>query len=365
MPYNIPTYNGKTVIKHNKIEGTLRTNPNATVTSYGYDNHIRTYASAVIESNTLSKPNSSANMIELNKASCIIKNNTLIRNTTNINTYINRIPVVASTNPVNHLYNTYYGVDEITDNIFDNTTTDGYIEVLVSGLTPGSIYTRNKNQSGFVYIPLFGNDIGDTIGGFSGTLFNNFVSTAGDGFFYASLKSNLTTSFSDLSGVDNPDNCFITRAFDLNNYLDSGAQVIKLKVGGYVTSGNITDFGFAQRFIAILRAYDSSGMNAVSLGPDPIGFLKWEHDLNNSDDVTNLKATTQYTDDFISGSSLPVGFDGDGFTGPTGNFYGFHQQDLFRVGNGYQIKIEFRANLLFTSSSWGITFTPIEVKYIW
>lgn len=103
-------------------------------TNYTYSSCIALGSSAVVSGNTVSGcvggSTVSTNLVTVTAGSSIICHNTFIRGGSSVNRYI----LVTSTNDV-----------IITNNIFDQTTTDGAASTLVSGYTGGSVVTNNLN----------------------------------------------------------------------------------------------------------------------------------------------------------------------------------------------------------------------------
>jgi len=114
-------------------------------TMYYYDQCINASSEATIQANTIGGINSSgtAVMIKLGdeSASNVIVNNTFYRANSVIGAYI----ADASLSTTDHI---------ITNNIFDQPTVDGTNETICSNLSQGTLYNNNKNQTGYLTIPL-------------------------------------------------------------------------------------------------------------------------------------------------------------------------------------------------------------------
>lgn len=124
------------IVRDNTIDQG-RFSDGVTPVTYNYTHNAWIFGTALIDGNTFTGPAASADMLNLDNCSCIVKSNKFIRGSTNINSYIRN-----------------YGTNEqhIVDNIFDSASTNGTIETLVLGLTDTSIYERNKNQTKYVAI---------------------------------------------------------------------------------------------------------------------------------------------------------------------------------------------------------------------
>jgi len=124
------------VIKNNTIDQGKFSDGISPV-SYNYTYHMWVFGSATIDGNAFVGPSISSDMLNIDNCSCIITNNKFIRGSVSINSYIRN-----------------YGSNEqsITNNIFDQPTTDGTTETLVLNLTDTSIYERNKNQTNTIMV---------------------------------------------------------------------------------------------------------------------------------------------------------------------------------------------------------------------
>jgi hypothetical protein len=126
------------VVRNNTIDkGTFSTG--STPVSYTYTHNAWVFGAAIIEGNTFMNSSASADMLNLDECSCIVKGNKFIRNATSVNSYIRN-----------------YGSSRhvIVDNIFDNHTVDGTTEDIVIGLTDDSQYECNVNQTAYAAIRL-------------------------------------------------------------------------------------------------------------------------------------------------------------------------------------------------------------------
>lgn len=108
-------------------------------TTYTYTHNFNLNGgAALIDGNNFAIPSLNANMLSLTDCNCTITNNTFVRGSTSITSYIN-YPEAAQ--------------QIITNNTFDKSTVNGTSDVLIVGLPAGSIYEKNINQ--VMYIPIF------------------------------------------------------------------------------------------------------------------------------------------------------------------------------------------------------------------
>lgn len=345
--------NSNIIIKNN-IVGQGGYLNGVTLLPYNYDNCGWILGSSIIESNYFSGVNTSSDMLKITDASCMIRDNKFIRNTTTIASYIK----------YNYVMTSYNEVQDITDNIFDKTTIDGYTEQLVFGLNPGSIYTRNRNQIGYVYIPLFSNIIGsfDT----SSPLYNgletfNFNSSSSVEIRRAKEVSNHSNLIVQINPSNDATGYFLglKRSFDAQNYLENGVLIISARLGATLPGSNpstiITDFTNCYFGVNIKSHNAARSMDPFNNFHEiPLGTFSSKKFITSFSDVSALTSSTVYT---------LIGF--GSVSASEGNYYGFINPDAFRVGNGYQIEIEFQTSLNFEESYDALLISPIEIKYQW
>jgi len=111
--------------------------------NYTYASNVALGGDAIISGNTftgcIGNGIGATNLVTITSGSSIVTNNNFIRGVGSpVTTYI---AVTSASDQV------------IKDNIFDQSTTDGTVEDLVSGLSISSTYHRNTNQ--IAYIPIF------------------------------------------------------------------------------------------------------------------------------------------------------------------------------------------------------------------
>ncbi len=332
------------IIKNNSIDQgkySDGTNP----FTYNYAHSVFVFGSAIIEGNDFLNPAANANMLRLGSdAGCLIKNNRFVRNNTTINSYI------LQDSPANQTHS-------ITDNIFDSTTTNGTNEVLVYGLAVGSLYTRNKNQTGFIYIPIYDNDHGKDIFGTTAAQESFLtISNAGTAGLFAESRNteNLITAFNASTSLNN---LGVTRSLQISSYMESGMNITQVTVGCFVVAGTMSSYSGGSKFFVKLQSFlGTRNMNAKNYATGLLDDYKYaEFLVNSAGALTNLKTDTQFitTNNFSSG-------------GLGGNYSGFTLPDVFTVGNGYHIELLFGASVAFDSTlDFNVKFSPLQIKYTW
>lgn len=235
-------------------------------TNYFYSSCMSLGADALVTGNTFSgcvgNGVGSTNLTVITDGSSLISNNAFIRGVGSpINSYIN----VTSVND-----------QVITDNLFDQTTIDGTPshDILVTGLSTGSVYHSNKNQT--IYIPIqLATGAGTDPSG--GRYFQDNVTDAysDNGTIYverASFGTNFTV---------------FTDHKDLNSILPPGIRLHELKIGilapflgaGSVISATPSD----NQFILTASSVDNVSTNYAT-GPNSILDVKYEFDLTSGGD---------------------------------------------------------------------------------
>src|ERR1700743_3689942 len=254
--------NSNIIISGNSIDHGIYNNGSSNIT-YTYDQSLWSFGSSIITENTFLNPSPSSNMLNITDGSCIIRNNKFIRNGTLINSYIT------------HHYSDGYrnsGIDEITDNIFDSSDIgDGYTTELVKGLNPGTIYTRNRNQTGKIFISLsdvkYGQGNGITLE--PASIFQDTLTAQGGtltGFRIIKKAHNLISEFQPAAANTDPLPTTFTalKGFNLSEFLEKGMSIVDVTVGGYLNAGNITSFSPISFFGLNLKCHDPvSSMDAT------------------------------------------------------------------------------------------------------
>lgn len=128
------------VIRNNTIDQG-RFSDGVSPITYNYDFCASILGSSMITGNSFLSapplPATPTDMLNLHDCSCVITSNKFARGSTSINSYIRN-----------------YGANDqmITNNIFDQSTVDGAIDILAIGLSSSSSFYDNKNQ--IVYVPI-------------------------------------------------------------------------------------------------------------------------------------------------------------------------------------------------------------------
>jgi hypothetical protein len=252
MVFSTPIYN--IIIDGNSFDyGTYTPdgNPSSTPITYSYYNCVGTTSDTIVTNNYFSGMaapgqivlGSSSSHLVIGANSSIVKNNIFNRGSTSIYAYI----VNNSTDD-----------QIITDNVFDGYTVDGTDENLVkgiylnsppqpyynpTGLTVGSTYCNNKNQTGYAFVPVLVGEkqfqgegaLGDGInynGNVNEVPPSEIFSTAGGGLdgnpIYASavLQDTTPTSYA--------------RVFDMTKIVPLNTQILEVKQGIYSASAGHT-----------------------------------------------------------------------------------------------------------------------------
>lgn len=141
---SLPTTLSSTKINDNCFDIGLNSTNGTTFTTYGYDGAILTADDCIISGNTISPAvgtsSGTTNLISISNASCNIHDNTFIRGSSTIGSYI----LASGTND-----------QIIQNNIFDHDTVDGSDVNLVSGLSENSTFSNNKNQISYKGTQIF------------------------------------------------------------------------------------------------------------------------------------------------------------------------------------------------------------------
>lgn len=162
--------------------------------------------------------NASNPMATITDCSCFISNNKFIRGTKSISAYI----VNSGTN--DHV---------IIDNVFDNRTTDGSTETLVSGLTNTSIYDRNKNQTGTEHIKIRGSG-NDPYLNFTTT--TNFPLMYGENYGGSNQQQGYELLVAQAIGGVAERQCKIKFNVNLDQYLPKRARILNVLFSFYGAS---------------------------------------------------------------------------------------------------------------------------------
>lgn len=362
-------------IKGNIIDQGVEYDLSNIVQTFNYTHCAFIYGSANITDNTFANPAAAADMLNTQNGSCQITNNKFIRSATSISSYIKHRYIA------DEVTDAYSGVHTITDNVFDQPTIDGTTEELVKGLNINTIYTRNKNQTGFAYIPIYDNNqtewtttsldsagVPATFINFGVVNYNQFdnLPLSSRKNYDQQKQQNLRTRFFRSAGDTSFTDFTFTyyRPISLKSYVENGCSIISARVGSFFTAAVMpASFTGGDFFGVKVSAHKGSdNMNAATSTITPAASNVYAFKIDSSAQLTALKTSTQYTNLASGLSTIPGAADGD--------YNGFIQPDYFKVGNGYDLQAEFAAFVSFTAASdtttgYDLHFTPIEIKFRW
>lgn len=314
--------------------------------NYTYSSMLSLTGSATINANTfqgcIGGSSGSTNLITLGSGSCLIKNNLFIR---------------GAGSPVN-TYITCTGSDDhvIRDNIFDQPTTDGSSDTLVSGLSSASLYANNKNQSATVEVPVSSDMMMYSASSNSPTWTGAYGSV--NSVFWA--ESPIVTSTS------GPNSDFITiedsagtvtrswiKRFNLSTVVPKGAKVIGAQAGtGAIGGSFLVD---SSSFFAIrLTSYKKIATQGTS------GSIL--NVIDNRNNVSNYIQQDAYNSTLMNAltfSTTYVALD-------TTNYSSSDVSENYRVGGDYNTVLEWKFKYTkIDASTVGYVFSPIVIKYRW
>jgi len=299
------------------------------VANYTYDSNMSLGADAIINENTFSGTIGNAlgatNLTSISSGSSIITNNNFIRGTgSSITSYI---AITSTTDQI------------IKDNIFDQSTTNGTVENLVSGLSARSIYQSNKNQISYATIAI------------SSGLFTSDT-TAGD--IANDASGSITAQFSHLSVYINT---LVARTFyttlNLNNALPQAVRILSTKAGIYninigsaaLTSGS---YSLTLQVQDVVTANYVTGTNSIldSKNNEPIVPENISTSIDLATNIAALQAATQYLTLDTSTGSDPDNF--INYKDKCITLFVYMTNDLSVLGGGMDYVL-----------------SPIVIKYIW
>ena len=190
-------------------------------TTYLYDRGIVCNQAAIITDNLIRGLSSNtSNSIGIDfSGEGVVKGNRIYRDNSSIFAYIGN----------------YRGVNNnavVMENIFDSITLDGTNEPNLQVLIPSTwVYSHNKNQVGYVYIPVFENMFGTQ----SGLAPVTYYQPTGNDYRVYSLNAgvgagtNTGTSFQATNGFTNT--LLVDKVFNITQALDQGMTVIEIGLG--------------------------------------------------------------------------------------------------------------------------------------
>jgi len=343
-------------------------NPASTPTIYKYFNNIIVNSDAIITNNFISgmappgqfvAGSLSSNLVIEANWSCVVKNNTFVRGDTTIYAYI-----------VNN------SLDDqiITDNVFDGYTVDGTDENLVkgiflnsppqpyftpTGLSVGSTYNNNKNQTGYSILPVL---VGEKLwsDGYTGPYNQDFISSPSTPSTFGGAGANNAVAaaiYATLILQDTTQHGYF-RTYDITKIVPINTQILEVTQGIYSSPQDPIDTNISQISISIASGiinpvgYNSiiDVFNQIYTPPNNLGLL-------------DSQTTT------LSGAGLPAAIQSPS------NYYltidSTIQNNLQYYFNTLQssltISIEYLLKLSTYSGSTptGIVFSPIRIKYRW
>ncbi len=290
--------------------------------AYNYDFNAWIFGSANITGNSFLSSTTSTDILNLDTCSCTVTNNKFVRGSTSINSYIRS-----------------YGPNDqfITNNLFDSTTVNGSSLILVAGITTTSVYTKNKNQTGYLYVPIFDNSSGilGLIDAFNQTTLNDY--TLGQSKFgglgtQLIFKSGAAVNFS--------------RNFNIGTLLEPGAKIKEIKLGTFISTGTVTPSSsqlIAMNIFAPANDQYMDVQNTFSTPPTLTTFgTDPQYIIDSSGKFTNITASTQYI------TYTPIS------TNP-----------YFTVGKDYQLYVRLRISVTFDAANWTMLFSPFKITYVW
>jgi hypothetical protein len=254
--------------------GNFSTTPTGTPTTFGYGNCIWTNADVRVQENYFSAAVAAVTtQVVAFGGSCFIANNTFIRGTTTIVSYID---VSGETSD-----------SIIVDNVFDSPTVDGYNQTLtVISANPSvlTIYERNKNQTAIKQVQkssyLMESAIVPTINASerasyisdATTIYNSngyYTTDLTFSFKHQGVAMNYTTPFAHSSGI------YLSGPFTVTNGSTSVSPLANNPVVLTNVSGSITGymlFGNDNAYYSVtIATLSNNTINNITLGSSYIG----------------------------------------------------------------------------------------------
>ena len=298
-------------------------------------------------------------MIWLANCTNNVRGNTFVRGSSSINTYI------VSTGSNDQI---------ITDNIFDNTTSDGSNTILASGLTANSLYEKNKNQTAYAMVPVGAAK--------DGTVITNgwsvFESTTGP--FTAPSTALYTTSgylydmmvLKIFDTTASPSGHQFGLSLDVSSRVPAGAKITDIRISLYNPSGVISAFLTSGNFFELVLSSSRNHTDSINLTTyqSSTTFASWMlsfsskaslslttgNELYPSYQVLEIP-TTSFTGTYIDSS------------GGSHSVTGTDISDNYVVGNDNTILANLR--FVYTASAAGsaahplLLISPLIITYTW
>ncbi len=213
--------------------------------NYTYASNLSLGGDAVVAGNMfkgcIGNGSGSTNLMTVSSGTSTITNNNFIRGAGSpVATYI---AITSASDQI------------IKDNIFDQSTVDGTTDVLVTGLSSGSIYHSNKNQ--IIYIP-----ISAAGGTFTSDIINGNVSADAGASVVTTGFNYLSVFFDNVS----PRSFYVN--FDLNSCMPDSTKLLTAKIGIFninIGAGTLTSGAFVIQIATdnVVPANFTTGVNSI------------------------------------------------------------------------------------------------------
>ena len=233
----------------------------------------------------------------------------------------------------------------VAGNFFDFTTVDGSSTVLGINIPSTWVFTRNKNQTECVYLPVYDNTSA-SFSLFDGYIFN--ITTSADTVMKSPSFSHFngdTGLFYDLT------NAFINliKPFNASQILDRGVKVTSISVGAFLLSGSMgTTVPASTDFISLnVSARSIPASNDLNVqatyGTVPSFSGSSAFIVNTSGQLAALKASTQIIT----------------YTPPSNSQY-------FTIDTHTNLTVFLSVQLTFDSGdAYELHLSPVKITYVW
>lgn len=389
-----PSNDSNVLIEGNIVNTGYYIDTNSVSTTYNYIGYVNCIASSIITNNIFKGVKEDINnsvCISVGGVSNIITNNKIYRSSKRISAYVKFANHILLNSTLSS-----FSYGSIVDNFFDKPTTDDSVnEQLVFGIPDKWTYERNKNQTGFMSIPLT-----------NASFYSPFNAPQGQAYFFYVDADFWATSMPDAGVTYGRFGSNILRIYDngnadraiglqcnISNYLPLNVRIIQLysgvkPFGSVVTTlQNTNGAGPDSMFRVFLNKYKSNSTfansyiatNGINTPPiinmDGLGVSSPSN--NDTYGVENLTTNALYNE--VTGgqinstyTTLPIYINLENYTPSTTPSFGGVNQALlgsdqsssFITGKGYEFSFSF-------AMKWKKTFTcnfgvaPVVVKYRW
>jgi len=305
-------------------------------------NYLSITTSAIVTNNVFDGIAVGGNAIELNCVYIIFTGNVILRGTNGISNYI-----IGPGDP-----ETTYGI--ITDNIFDQPTRNGSVEVTLANLPYKWIKERNINQTVYKYIPILEGSVGletIAIAGIGGSLGPDAPAASGAFIDATGINASPVSYYIDTSDP------IVTRSLawraNLDQHLPENVKVIQIKMGMKRVGANLMTAGSTMA-LGLFRS-------------DP---TKISTDQYTNLDTPNFGVAYPFTDAYIdtpnnlvatqTGPSFNAGLTTIYFDVPVTN------TDVFVTGRTVLIQAHFSMIFeRFSGTTLQFLLSPLMVKFRW